>query len=212
MLLHLKDFVDNIFQNWILFDSSVLKKMSAVVNCWTYILFILLYGVLDAVGSNIHSGCGGWLTASNGSIQSPNYPHRFPVPINCSWVIHSPSKDNKITIYFTQVFVRHSLYITEYENYTSPQVYDKRSVLGEYKMDPNEEDITSISSYRPYVVIDLRVKDESSIHLQVDEYLRDFYGFNISYTISPVDTPLAEECSVRTCSYLGHCYISSDYR
>lgn len=50
--------------------------MVVEVTCWSFINFFL--------------GCGGILTANNGVIESPNYPHSYPSDIICEWIINVP--------------------------------------------------------------------------------------------------------------------------
>ena len=50
-------------------------------------------------------GCGGWLTATSGSLQSPNWPETYNVNEVCEWVIELPDATSKIEITFDeQVF------------------------------------------------------------------------------------------------------------
>ena len=56
--------------------------------------------------------CGGTVNGTHGSISTPNFPRRFPVPISCQWLLHAPP-GKKIVLFFTQFYMRESFQLTE---------------------------------------------------------------------------------------------------
>lgn len=61
------------------------------------------------------------LVADRGVIQTPNFPRKFSVPIQCRWVIdashNANSQDSSIVVYFTQLLVSTGLTFTEFDYY-----------------------------------------------------------------------------------------------
>ncbi|RUS69659.1 hypothetical protein EGW08_022578 [Elysia chlorotica] len=110
------------------------------------LVMTLVLALLPASGQSrtVFSQCGGHLTAPQGIIQSPNFPGPFPVPISCRWVIHVPA-DSKTVIYFTQYYMRHSFYITEYDHYVGPKDYRNKILVGQIDA---EDHLTTVVAYR----------------------------------------------------------------
>ena len=50
------------------------------------------------------SQCGGTLTASSGSFQSPNWPSTYPVNVDCEWRITLPNSNNRVELEFDTNF------------------------------------------------------------------------------------------------------------
>ena len=166
--------------------------------------------VLGTAGADPHDDgmarCGGHVNGSRGQISTPNFPHEFPVPIQCRWVLYAPP-GHKIVLYFTQYYLRESFMVAEYTYYQDEQFNTGRNNLGEVGFDQY-----SLISYKPYLVIDFMVRQLGNIHLRVDEFLLDVYGFNITYEI--VDNDKVERldvCTVYRCSFLGNCLATADY-
>ncbi|CAL1542946.1 unnamed protein product, partial [Lymnaea stagnalis] len=180
---------------------------------WTWVVVatlgvLVVGGAAGVDGAATFTECGGKVEGPNGTIQTPNFPHQFPVPIRCRWVIQAPNA-SKIMIHFTQFFLRHSFYIIEYDNYVNPTTFRNKNFLGEFDA---EDDVSMVLSYRKFVVIDLVVNDANNINLRVDDFLRDVHGFNITYRIAPRDLDTGQtSCSAKDCSYLGNCLASADY-
>ncbi|CAK1583799.1 unnamed protein product [Parnassius mnemosyne] len=83
--------------------------------------------------------CGEHLKGHMGTIQTPNFPNPFPVPIKCRWVIEHDIVNGTIAIYFTQQFTTIGLTFTEY------MYYDESYKLGERRaLTVTEENITKI--------------------------------------------------------------------
>lgn len=130
----------------------ILKKKCQSVICFVarstmrHILsFTLVTIVLDCVHSQEskeHQGpqtCGGHLKGHVGTIQTPNFPNPFPVPIKCRWVIEHDIVNGTISIYFTQQYTTSGLTFTEY------MYYDESYKLGERRaLTVTEENITRI--------------------------------------------------------------------
>ncbi|XP_041360143.1 uncharacterized protein LOC121376360 [Gigantopelta aegis] len=172
---------------------------------WSCVALSLLLSRL--VSGGFVTSCGGKLTEPRGYIQTPNFPNRFPIPISCEWVIHAPP-DNKIVIYFTQFYVKKSFTMSEYDYFESSTTFKGKNILGEVHF---EDALTSMTAYKPYVVVEFKVRDHNNLHLRVEEYLQDVYGFNITYETLPLTVARRHSCSVDQCSYLGNCVANHDY-
>ncbi len=163
-------------------------------------------------GLNHHRGavttCGGYVNDTRGFIQTPNFPRQFPVPISCQWLLHSPP-GSQIIIYFTQYYMRENFKLTEYDFYESDRNYRGRNDLGEINF---EEEYTSFVIYKPYLLLRFQVEDLGNIHLRVDDFLLDVYGFNITYEIVEEQQPVRPDaCSVFRCSFLGNCFATKNF-
>ncbi|XP_067678282.1 uncharacterized protein [Haliotis asinina] len=171
-----------------------------------YICFIFLPHLV--VADFLYTDCGGFLTEERGFIKSPKFPDRFPTPISCHWVIQAPP-ERKIILYFTQYFLRSGFYLSEYDKYESEESYTGKNNLGEINF---EDEFTSLVAYKPFVVITFNVRDNGNIHLRVEDYLQDVYGFNITYEVVGVEEKVGRDaCSVHECSYLGNCMANFNY-
>nr|KAG5703222.1 hypothetical protein BaRGS_034133 [Batillaria attramentaria] len=164
--------------------------------------------VPPARATDTFTDCGGFLEAPRGVVQSPGFPGRFPAPLACRWVIHA-QPEKKIVLYFTQYFLRGAFYVTEYAHYTDEQHHYGRNPLGQISF---EDDIRSMVAYKRYLVLDFHLHELTNIHLRVEEYLENVFGFNITYEIVDRSERVRQEtCSVTECSYLGHCMASADF-
>jgi hypothetical protein len=160
------------------------------------------------VAAEVFTNCGGILTEERGVVHSPNFPRRFPVPLVCRWVISAPPQ-KKIVLYFTQYFMRGAFHVNEYESYTDNLHHTGHKSLGQINF---EDHIHIMVAYKPYLVLELVLHQMSNIHLRVEEYLENVYGFNITYEIvDPSARVRHDTCSVNDCSFLGHCLASSDF-
>ncbi|XP_076439888.1 uncharacterized protein LOC143279684 [Babylonia areolata] len=175
------------------------------------LLFTLLTVLANAghvTASSVFQDCGGVLEDPRGVVQSPGFPGPFPLPLSCRWVIHVPA-GKKIVLYFTQYFLRGAFHVTEYEHYDHELSYIGRKRLGQINF---EDHIHTLVAYKPYLVLDFRLFELSNIHLRVEEYLEDVYGFNITYEIVERDERVRQDtCSVIDCSFLGHCVAAADF-
>jgi hypothetical protein len=153
--------------------------------------------------------CGGKMNASSGYFHTPNFPHRFPAPIACRWLFHAPP-GKKIVLYLTQFYLHNSFRVTEYSHY-SEDTHGRVTWRGRYEVgEINFEEAYLVSS-KPYMLIDFRVAEIGNIHLRVDEYLLDVYGFNITYEMVDEEMPVrTDACTVIKCSFLGHCIATAN--
>ena len=106
---------------------------------------------LDSLRQIYH--CGRTINDSRGFIHTPSFPNRFPHPILCQWVLKRPP-GKKIVLYFTQFYMRGLFQLTEYDSYTDEQTYQGRHELGTVSF---EDQDTSVSVYRPWLVIKFKV-------------------------------------------------------
>ena len=183
------------------------------ITCLLQGLLLLL--ALDGPGTRVQASrtyteCGGWIRGVNntkGYIQTPNFPHRFPVPISCKWALHAPP-GKKIVLYFTQNYLRESFEISEYAHYENDSLYVDKTTLEEMDI----FDLSVLTGYKPYLVIHFKAHEIGNIHLRVDDFLLDVYGFNITYEIVDDDAEVREDaCTVYMCSFLGNCMASENF-
>lgn len=171
------------------------------------LLLLVLLGARP-VRSDVYRDCGGTLQGERGFIHSPNFPHPFPDPISCLWVLRAPP-GKSIHLYFTQYFLRESFYLAEFTTYTSPLVFTGRSDLGPFDF---QDRVTSVVVHKPVLTIEFRVRGKKNIHLRVEEFLNDVHGFNVTYELLDAALPRRNNtCSVHTCSFLGHCLVTADW-
>ncbi|KAG4065916.1 hypothetical protein HA402_008912 [Bradysia odoriphaga] len=154
--------------------------------------------------------CGGYLTATHGIIQTPNFPNKFHVPINCLWIIDgsASTKTNiSIAVYFTQQYVLSGLKFTEYLYYTED--YKVPSQQSSFVW--NEDAVTQVSWVQfqsPYLEIKFTMTNLHGTHIRSLNRLLDVYGFNITYEIDEVKP---YQCSALQCHFSGNCYVKQDF-
>ena len=108
--------------------------------------------------------CGRTISDSRGFIHTPEFPKRFPVPILCRWIIKS-SPGKKIVLYFTQFYMRDSFQLTEYDSYTDEDRHTGKHELGTISF---EDEVTSLSVYRPWLVLKFHVSRQQRSYLATD--------------------------------------------
>lgn len=163
-------------------------------------------------GTTSASGrCGGTLTALRGIIQTPNFPDKFKVPIQCTWIIDASAiaKPNvSIVVYFTQQFVLSGLQFTEYAYYS-----DDIKVKSDHAVfELNDKTVTQVSwvrFYTQFLEIKFTMDDLYGTHLRALDRLLDVYGFNITYEIDEIVKPY--QCNALLCRYLGYCYATENF-
>ncbi|XP_001356311.4 uncharacterized protein [Drosophila pseudoobscura] len=163
---------------------------------------------------NGSSGCGGVLKARNGIVQTPNFPHRFPTPIECIWIIDasdlptSQGKENvSIVVYLTQLYVLSGLKLTEYMYYS-----DDFKVPAHRVFTLTEDEVTQVSwvqFHSQYLEIRFTMATLDGTHLRALDRLLDVYGFNITYEVQ--HDVKQSQCNTLQCRFLGDCYASADY-
>ncbi|XP_060556123.1 uncharacterized protein LOC132716804 isoform X2 [Ruditapes philippinarum] len=164
--------------------------------------------VLGEIHGDIFTNCGGIYETPQGVLSTPNFPASYPTPLYCEWLIHAPP-GKKIVLYFTQNFMKDSIYISSYDYYEDINLYVGRKELGQIFW---EHDLAFLVEYKPYVLIQFSVEAIGNRHLRVIDHLLDVYGFNITYEFIDIENDLVKQtCSVKTCSYLGNCIASSDF-
>lgn len=165
----------------------------------------------DVATASSSSQCGGTLTALRGIIQTPNFPNKFQVPIQCTWIIDASAiaKQNvSIVVYFTQQFVLSGLQFTEYAYYS-----DDFKVKSDHAVfELNDKTVTQVSwvrFYTQFLEIKFTMNDLYGTHLRALDRLLDVYGFNITYEIDEIVKPY--QCNALLCRYLGHCYATENF-
>uniref|UniRef100_A0A8D8PDV1 Sushi, nidogen and EGF-like domain-containing protein 1 n=1 Tax=Culex pipiens TaxID=7175 RepID=A0A8D8PDV1_CULPI len=153
--------------------------------------------------------CGGTLTATHGTLQTPNFPERFPVPISCVWIIDASGvvgPNSSIVVYLTQQYVLSGLRFTEYMYYS-----EDFKVPSENVFELSEYDVTNVPWIKfnsPYLEIRFTMEALYGTHLRALDHLLDVYGFNITYEVDKVKP---YQCNALQCRFLGHCYAKQDY-
>lgn len=157
------------------------------------------------------TSCGGILKNSRGTIQTPNFPHKFDLPIHCIWLIDASNHNKQnvsINIYFTQQFVLTGLTFTQYLYYDNGF-----KVKNDHKQfEVNEQNVTDVSYvrfYSPFLEIKFDMSNVYGTHLRALDHLLDVYGFNITYEVD--DIVKEHQCNALKCRFLGHCYASHDF-
>lgn len=164
-----------------------------------------------AATAAVTAPCGGLLTAKHGVIQTPNFPDKFPTPIQCTWIIDASSinKQNvSIVVYFTQQFVFSGLKFTEYAYYSD----DIKVKSDHAPFELNEQSVTKVSwvrFYSQFLEIKFTMENLYGTHLRALDRLLDVYGFNITYEMDDAVKPY--QCNALLCRYLGHCYATEDF-
>ncbi|XP_045502508.1 uncharacterized protein LOC123699576 [Colias croceus] len=153
--------------------------------------------------------CGGRLKGPVGTIQTPNFPNPFPVPLKCKWIIEHDIANGTISIYFTQQYTTSGLTFTEY------MYYDDTYKLGERRaLTVTEENITRIKYLQvqsPVLVVELSLSRAEGSQLRALGLLSVF-GLNVTYAVrAPAAPAPTTSCSAIECRLLGHCYASHDY-
>lgn len=155
--------------------------------------------------------CGGMLTATQGVIRTPNFPNKFPVPIQCTWIIDASSinKQNvSIIVYFTQQFVLSGLKFTEYDYYSD----DIKVKSDHTPFELNDQTVTQVSwvrFYSQFLEIKFTMDNLYGTHLRALDRLLDVYGFNITYEMDGIVKPY--QCNALLCRYLGHCHATENF-
>lgn len=193
--------------------AGAVTASSATTYFCVFTLTTLLTCLVDWPGQRISSSaqatytdCGGWLNDTKGYIHTPNFPHQFPVPIACKWVLHAPP-GKKVVLYFTQYYMRESFQVSEYSHY-SKEFYVSKTDLGEIDVFDREV----LTSYNPYLVLDFKAHEIGIIHLRVHDFLLDVYGFNITYEIVDEQESVRQDvCTVLKCSFLGNCLATRNF-
>lgn len=166
---------------------------------------------VQAVRHQSTAPCGGMLTATQGVIQTPNFPNEFPVPIQCTWIIDASSinKQNvSIIVYFTQQFVLSGLKFTEYDYYSD----DIKVKSDHAPFELNDQIVTQVSwvrFYSQFLEIKFTMDNLYGTHLRALDRLLDVYGFNITYEMDGIVKPY--QCNALLCRYLGHCYATENF-
>lgn len=157
------------------------------------------------------ASCGGMLTTTQGVIQTPNFPDKFPVPIQCTWIIDASSinKQNvSIIVYFTQQFVLSGLKFTEYAYYSD----DIKVKSDHAPFELNEQTVTQVHwvrFYSQFLEIKFTMDNLYGTHLRALDRLLDVYGFNITYEVD--GDVKRQPCNALLCRYLGNCYATQDF-
>lgn len=157
--------------------------------------------------------CGGILNATRGVIQTPNFPDKFPVPIQCTWLIDASAINKRnvsIIVYFTQQFVLSGLKFTQYAYYSD----DIKVKSDNAPFEINEHVVTQNPWVRfnsQYLEIKFSMDNLYGTHLRALDRLLDVYGFNITYEVDENVKPYQLLCSSLLCRCLGQCYATPNF-
>ncbi|XP_053395171.1 adhesion G protein-coupled receptor L2-like isoform X2 [Mercenaria mercenaria] len=188
---------------------NFLENVFAIFASFLYLLCSGKTNVFGESHGDIFTNCGGLYEEPKGVLSTPNFPGPYPTPLYCEWLIHAPNPGKKIVLYFTQNFMKDSIYISSYDHYQDINLYVGRTELGQIFW---EHDLAFLVEYKPYILIQFSVESIGNRHLRVIDHLLDVYGFNITYEVVDKNENLIKNtCSVKTCSYLGNCIASADF-
>lgn len=187
------------------------EKMLSLSSSSSSALMFSTDSAAAAVTTSSSDQCGGTLTVLRGIIQTPNFPNKFKVPIQCTWIIDASAiaKQNvSIVVYFTQQFVLSGLQFTEYAYHS-----DDFKVKSDHAVfELNDKTVTQVSwvrFYTPFLEIKFTMNDLYGTHLRALDRLLDVYGFNITYEVDEAVKP--SQCNALLCRYLGHCYATENF-
>ncbi|XP_052777022.1 uncharacterized protein LOC128214543 isoform X2 [Mya arenaria] len=159
-------------------------------------------------GNSVLTDCGGVFTAPQGVLSTPNFPDPYPWPISCEWLIHAPP-NKQIIIYFTQFYMKDSVFVSRYDAYKSITTHVGQENLGEILW---EYDLSiPLVTHKPYLLLRMDVDFIGNRHIRVIDHLLEVFGFNITYEIIDYTAPVKQTCSVKGCSYLGKCLAVQDF-
>lgn len=153
------------------------------------------------------------LTARRGVVSSPNFPRAFDVPLSCRWVIDASnfmSGNTSIIVYMSQLYVYKGLRITEYAYYESELTNYGAEVIADIT-EGNVFDFRYVRTFHSYLVLDLKLDRHEGNHVRVLDHLLDVFGFNVTYEITDL-APDPNSCSLRDCSFAGHCLLHGDFQ
>lgn len=188
------------------------------------------FGATSSIASHPPT-CGGLLKQRHGIIQTPNFPHKFNVPIECIWIIDASelsaasttsafgsssanpaatasASNVSIVVYLTQLYVLGGLKFTEYMYYS-----DDYKVPAHRVFQLTEDDVTQVASVQfnsHYLEVRFSMSSLDGTHLRALDRLLDVYGFNITYEVHQEVKPY--QCNTLQCRFLGHCFAKRDFR
>ncbi|KAL4236660.1 hypothetical protein ACF0H5_005045 [Mactra antiquata] len=179
---------------------------------------LLIHGVMlnaviavDFDVEELFTNCGQVTEKPRGFLTTPSFPGPFPTPIYCEWLIKAPTdetKNFKIVLYFTQNYMKDSIFLTSYDYFQDVSTYVGRVFHGQVGW----EDADMFVSHKRFLLVQFAVETIGNSHIRVIDHLLDVYGFNITYEILDSNTDVREKtCSVKNCSYLGVCEVSDDF-
>ena len=165
-----------------------------------YTLFLLLFSLLFISNTWEKPSCGGTFTEKHGVIHTPNFPGRFPTPIECEWVIKSDTEGAMIVVYLTQMYVQEGVSFTEKMDYDR-RLPGKPINLTGYEL----ENIRHVQSSSNVLVIGLKLNTLENNHVRVLNNFIDVFGFNITYEVT-TEGPRKDHCNTMDCGFTGICY------
>ncbi|XP_052256358.1 uncharacterized protein LOC127861711 [Dreissena polymorpha] len=182
------------------------SKAREILFLSTYITLALL--LRYAYSREVFTNCGGEFDKPQGILQTTNFPGPFPTPISCEWLIRAPP-NKKIILYFTEFYMKDSVFVSSYDAYKSPTLHLNRDDIGEILW--NYDLSIPLETRKPCLLLRLEVNFIGNRNLRVIEHLLDVFGFNITYEIVDPLVTAQLGCSLKHCSYLGKCIASADY-
>lgn len=176
--------------------------------------YMLIYVILlpqHTSTTTTYTSCGGTFKDKRGILSTPNFPNKFPIPINCEWVISTSSsnehldndeKNTSIVVYLTQLYVQEGLSFYQY------RFYDVDRKIGESIIhNVNETNVIKIyfvQTFENFLVIRLKLDNIDGTHIRVLDNFLDVYGFNITYEITT--NVRKNSCNMKQCGFTGICY------
>ncbi|CAB3385322.1 Hypothetical predicted protein, partial [Cloeon dipterum] len=190
----------------------------SVTRLTPFVFVLLLYGGAHASHPPKQTGPCSWLIDTMlrpaGVLHTPNFPHRFPTPAKCRWVLNTPqSPDMNTIIWFTQIYLLTGLKITEQLEESASGLGGSR-VLLDTSAHAQMLNYTWVRTSMPYLIVELSLDQLEGNHVRTRDNLLDVFGFNITYELVPADKDtqqLSKRCSVVECSYAGDCLADASF-
>ena len=176
------------------------------------LLLLLLYQPSGIAEPSKNASCGGHLTARRGTISTPNFPGAFEVPIHCRWILDASELSERpnasITVYLSQLYAFRGVSFREFAYYESETTNFGEALVREID-ESNAFEVRSVSTSRPYLLLDFHLERLEGNHVRVLDHLLDVYGFNVTYEMSEY-LEQRQSCSIGDCSFAGNCLLASD--
>lgn len=176
---------------------------------------IVLICIVEFQCDHVIKLCGGRLTGRRGVIQTPYFPARYPVPIECQWEIDASKvlNDSKIIVHFTQVYVIYGLTLI---NAGSREELGWKTDLRVINVDKAFLDGRAYLGFKKtFLLVKFKSDTVFNNHFRALTNILDVYGFNITYEIIPKDEHTKRvhlrNCTLTTCSFNGNCYANSNF-
>ncbi|TRY61879.1 hypothetical protein TCAL_03175 [Tigriopus californicus] len=199
--------------------------MRAIRQC---LLWVFLFSVgVAPLGSEGSRDTGSWVCNNGtqiiagshhraGVLETPNFPHWFPLPLSCVWVLdYSALQDTHfVQIYFTQFYLSEhyfsisALNRSEFEEWQQSG-FTSRNQSSEISYDFQRLRIGPLHGNFDLIVFRLNISAEHGFNFvhkrTVDVF--DSFGSQIAFEITRDINPRTDACNLTSCSMNGICQV-----